>query len=107
MDCVYPELNNNGAFFDQIMKSGDIWADIAPQMNPGLLVQVYDNAAGVYKIVGCDQAWSYIDAQINPHVSNDILPRLGRMLNPSSPTSAAASALVAAQLPAVDNFISG
>ena len=106
-DCVYPELNNNGPFFDQIMKSGDIWADIAPQMNPGLLVQVYDNAAGVYKVVGCDQAWSYIDAQINPHVSNDILPRLGRMLNPSSPTSAAASALVAAQLPAVDNFIFG
>ncbi|MEQ1591425.1 MAG: conjugal transfer protein TraG N-terminal domain-containing protein [Thiobacillaceae bacterium] len=106
-DCVYPELNNNGPFFDQIMKSGDIWADIAPQMNPGLLVQVYDNAAGVYKIVGCDLAWSYIDAQINPHVSNDILPRLGRMLNPSSPTSAAASALVAAQLPAVDNFIFG
>lgn len=106
-DCVYPELNNDGAFFDQIMKSGDIWADIAPQMNPGLLVQVYDNAAGVYKIVGCDQAWSYIDAQINPHVSNGILPRLGRMLNPSSPTSAAASALVAAQLPAVDSFIFG
>lgn len=106
-DCVYPELNNNAAFFDQIMKSGNIWADIAPQMNPGLLVQVYDSTAGTYKVTGCDQAWAYIDAQINPHVANDILPRLGQMLNPGAPTAGAASALVAAQLPAADNFIFG
>lgn len=106
-DCIYPELNNNASFFNQIMQSGDIWADVGPQMNPGLLVQVYDSAAGQYKVVGCDQAWSYIDTQINPHVSNDILPRLGRMLNPTETSSSAASALVAAQLPVADNFIFG
>ncbi len=106
-DCVYPELNNNAAFFNQIMQSGSIWADLGPQMNPGVLVQVYDSSAGTYKVVGCDQAWSYIDSQINPHVSNDIMPRLGRMLNPTETSSSAASALVAAQLPLVDNFIFG
>lgn len=106
-DCVYPELNNNAAFFNQIMQSGSIWADLGPQMNPGVLVQVYDSSAGTYKVVGCDQAWSYIDSQINPHVSNDIMPRLGRMLNPTETSSSAASALVVAQLPLVDNFIFG
>ena len=106
-DCVYPELNNNAAFFNQIMQSGNIWADLGPQMNPGVLVQVYDSSAGTYKVVGCDQAWSYIDSQINPHVSNDIMPRLGRMLNPTVTSAAAASTLVAAQLPLVDNMIFG
>jgi len=106
-DCVYPELNNDAAFFNQIMASGDIWTDIGPQMNPGRLVQVYDNSSSTYKVTGCDQAWTYLNAQIDPHVSNDMLPRLGRMLNPTASSTAVATALIAAQLPAVDNFIFG
>lgn len=106
-DCVYPELNNDAAFFNQIMASGDIWTDIGPQMNPGRLVQVYDNSSSTYKVTGCDQAWTYLNAQIDPHVSNDMLPRLGRMLNPTASSTAVATALIAAQLPAVDTFIFG
>jgi len=106
-DCIYPELNNDAVFFNQIMASGDIWTDLGPQMNPGRLVQVYDNSSATYKIVGCDQAWTYLNAQIDPHVSNDMLPRLGRMLNPTASSAAVATALVVAQLPAVDSFIFG
>ena len=106
-DCVYPELNNDAAFFNQIMASGDIWTDLGPQMNPGRLVQVYDNSSSTYKVTGCDQAWTYLNAQIDPHVSNDMLPRLGRMLNPTASSTAVATALIAAQLPAVDTFIFG
>ena len=106
-DCVYPELNNDAAFFNQIMASGDIWTDFGPQMNPGRLVQVYDNSSSTYKVTGCDQAWTYLNAQIDPHVSNDMLPRLGRMLNPTASSTAVAAALIAAQLPAVDTFIFG
>lgn len=106
-DCIWPELNNDGVFYDKVMKTEDMWAEIKPQMNPGRLVQVYDQSTTSYKITGCDQAWDYLDEQLTSHIENDLLPALGRKLNPQAADSATAAALVQAQLPAADKYIFG
>lgn len=105
-DCIYPELNNNSVLFEQVMKSSDIWADLGPAMNPGLYTTVYNAASARYVIEPCSVAWDTLDFQINKNVEEKLLPKLGRILNPTAPASTV-KFLVMAQMFDLNNFVFG
>lgn len=104
-ECIYPELMEKPALYDTIMKTNNIWGALSGEMNPGRLVQIYNGTA--YTTTNCELAYTTLDTQINAHVSNDMLPRLARILNPYAATDAEASTLVASQLPVADDYFLG
>lgn len=105
-DCIYPEINNNPTLYEQTMTTGDLWTlwGTPEALNPGRLVSVYNPTSSSFEIMNCEAAYGVLDPQVNQTVSDDILPRIARKLNPTVDT-VTASGLIASQLPLADDFI--
>ena len=105
-DCIYPEINNNPALYEQTMTTGDLWTlwGTPEALNAGRLVSVYNPTSSAFEIMNCQAAYGVLDPQVNQTVSDDILPRIARKLNPTA-NVATASTMIAAQLPMADDFI--
>ena len=99
-DCIYPEINNNPALYEQTMTTGDLWTlwGTPEALNAGRLVSVYNPTSSAFEIMNCQAAYGVLDPQVNQTVSDDILPRIARKLNPTA-NVATASTMIAAQLP--------
>lgn len=105
-DCIYPEINNNPTLYEQTMATGDLWTlwGTPEALNAGRLVSVYNPTSSAFEIMNCQAAYGVLDPQVNQTVSDDILPRIARKLNPTA-NVATASTMIAAQLPMADDFI--
>jgi conjugal transfer mating pair stabilization protein TraG len=105
-DCIYPELMRDDQLFKDAIKTADMWGSFNGKMNAGRMVNVYDDVSRSYQNMDCASAYTTLTRQMNANITNDLIPTLGKALNPAVPL-ANVSALVASQLPTTDNYILG
>ncbi|NOT67048.1 MAG: hypothetical protein HOP04_01750 [Methylophilaceae bacterium] len=103
-DCIYPEMSMFPAFYKSVMEGDNMWDTLEAQMNPGRMTFVYDATSDKFVTGSCPAAYAVLTPQIKLHVENDLFPKLAGRLNPNV-TPVIAKTLLAAQLPAADDFI--
>ena len=64
-DCIYPEINNNPALYEQTMTTGDLWTlwGTPEALNAGRLVSVYNPTSSAFEIMNCQAAYGVLDPQ--------------------------------------------
>lgn len=105
-DCFYPELSVNPDFYDNIMKTGDMWTEIGTSLNPARLTSIYDTDVARYEIMQCDQAYAKLGPMLDAEVQGSLFPSLAARLN-KTVTPAIASGMLAAQMNASDEIVLG
>lgn len=104
-DCVNPELLDNPAALDAMMKQTDLWNFIGGggpfALNPGRLTMVSNVPLPCVGSGGTNGAYEILTASINTEATGE-LAALGDRLNAGIPN---ASAIIAGQIPAVESAL--
>jgi len=99
--CINPEVLQSSSALANLLKSGNLWADMQGLVNPGRIVVFLGDPASVYR--DCMSAYQLLDSKFNTQATQEQQKAAAKIWPGLAPSSA--SALFAASLPAAEALI--
>jgi conjugal transfer mating pair stabilization protein TraG len=78
-ECVMPDLAGNTITIEMITKTNDVWSVLSQANNPARLVTLVDPSTNVSSTIGCDQAVTALNSQLNTDASSALAAKAGQI----------------------------